>query len=238
MNQILELPVETVQKAEKYLVQISSLVVTNDVEFTNAGEAVKAIKDFDKLIEKTHKECKLLPTVLEWLNFEKGIFALRKKLSGKMSLVQNAMFQFDQKKKAEARRLQEEENRKAREAQEELERKQREQLAKAEEARNSGNESLAKRFETNAATTEQKASEIIPQSIVVTQPKVDGLSLRGIWQGKVIDMPAFIKWCVSSDNMHYLDVNESKLNSRAKEHEGNNPPPGVEYYQKASSTRR
>ena len=238
MNQILDLPVETVKQAENYLIQINSLVVTTDNEFANAGEAVKAIKDFDKIIEKTHKKCKLLPAISEWLSFEKNIFDLRKKLSGKLSLVQNAMFQFDQKKKAEARRLQEEANRKAREEQEELERKQREQLAKAEQARSSGNESLAKRFETNAATTEQKAAEIIPQSIVVTQPKVEGLSIRGIWQGKVIDMSLFIKWCVESNNMHYLDVNESKLNSRAKEHEGNNPPPGVEYYQKASSTRR
>lgn len=238
MNQVLELPVETVKQAENYLVQINSLVVTNDIEFTNAGEAVKAIKDFEKLIEKTHKEAKLLPIMVEWYNFENGIFSLKNKLKAKLSFFQNAMFQFDQKKKAEARRQQEEANRKAREEQEELERKQREQLAKAEQARNAGNESLAKRFETNAATTEQKAAEVIPQSIVISQPKVEGLSIRGIWQGRVTDMPAFIKWCVESGNMHYLDVNESKLNSRAKEHEGNNPPPGVEYYQKASSTRR
>lgn len=130
----------------------------------------------------------------------------------------------------------------------EQERKRREEQAKAEAAARAERErlekeaqKLEKKGKAEEAAAKRDIAAMMPESMpAAPAPKVEGFSVRKNWKSRVTNKMDVIKFVAANPAFEYLlDVNASKADALAKQHEkGDIGVPGLEGYNAAVASIR
>jgi hypothetical protein len=212
----------------------------NDEEFQEAGGAIKRLKELHTELGNTLDELKEVPVVQEYEVFKKAITTLRSVLQKeKIPGLSNMMFRYERAKKEMERLMQEEANRKAEEERLRLLREAEARKAKAAEHEEKGKEYFANLQQSKAEQLEAQAMDVTAPTITpINPPKVEKLSVKGLFKARVVSFRDLVQFCVKTNSYHLLLPNEKTLNAEAKSRDGQNPMDGVEFYEVASTTYR
>jgi hypothetical protein len=87
-----------------------------------------------------------------------------------------------------------------------------------------------KEFEDKSETTTAAAEQVQAPIFQPEAPTANKGTRKTVeYQITVKDKAAFVGSCLAKGDLHFLIIDEQKLKSRAKESEGQNPPPGIEF---------
>lgn len=85
-------------------------------------------------------------------------------------------------------------------------------------------------FDEKATSTAEAALRMTAPVVEMETPGASKGSRKLVAYGVIVrDKKRFVQYCLVTDNLHWLMVDEKKLKTRAKETEGKNPPEGIEY---------
>jgi len=98
---------------------------------------------------------------------------------------------------------------------------------KAEKAEAAGNLTGAEDHRDQAKTFSQLATSVEAPPPPPPPPRIEGKTTRDKWEARVIDPRSFIKWCLTEDKLHFLDIDISALNKIAGATKGRDKIPGV-----------
>lgn len=155
-----------------------------------------------------------------------------------------------ERKQAEERRQAEEHARQQREEEErraaELRRQSEETLAAAAEAAPADQERIleqAQALETAAESAKESAEMVVARPVFTVAAKAAGTSTRKVWKAEVTDKLALIRHIAAGADqfpelLALIDINDSRLNARAKAMEQHLSLPGVRAYEERSLASR
>lgn len=238
--------------ADKALAIVQSIVIDSPEMYEEAGFELAQIKS--KLADLEAKRTSVSKPLNDALKAHNAIFAApRETLERAEKALKTGMLNWQEKverEAEEARRKAEEDARIQREAEErraaELRRQSEALLAQAAEAAPEQQEALvaqAELVEQHANIAQETASVVIARPIFAAPARASGTSTRKVWKGEVTDKLALIQHIAAHAAQHpdllaLLDVNESKVNARAKSLEQHLNLPGVRAYEERSLAAR
>lgn len=224
--------------------------IENDLQLQNVVELTKSVKDIAKTIEQ-HRDSLVRPKndeVKEINAYFKPAQARLDELERNCKAVVATYQKEVEQKRIEAQRKADEAARKERERIEAearaIREKEEAELRKAAEARkaalNAESEAErirlqkeAERAEAKAETLNQKAemkqsvAETVVAPIVQTVQKANGFSTVKKYRGEINDLKAFVKYCIESDQMNFIQVDEGAIDRVLQATKGAMKFPGV-----------
>lgn len=209
---------EQIESAVDFIESIADVKFTNDEEYQNGVELIKAIKKHIKELEGKRKELvKPLNDDVKTINSE---FDVVKMLQGKERIIKNSMskyFQIKEQKRIEEQRKQEAEAEEKRRKEEERARKERE---KEESYRREGKEELADKAAARAETHESVASSTVAP-IVNDTTKTKGVSYTTSYMAEIINKKQAIEECLKKDILLlHVSINLKGIEAVAKTMKG------------------
>jgi hypothetical protein len=192
-----------------------NFVVTSAAEFSGAGEHLRTIKAQLKTIEE--KRLEITRPMDEAKKAVMGFFKpFTDRLSSAEARVKKAMTDW---KRDEDARIREEQRKAAEKAKKEEDKLR----AQAEAAREKGKNSRAE-------ILEERADMIIPDPIVTSAPKVEGISTRTIWKFRIIDPEKIPRT--------YMTIDEKKIGGVVRALKDGTDIPGIEVYSESCISAR
>ena len=91
-------------------------------------------------------------------------------------------------------------------------------------------QSKVSEFEQKSEVSQVAAQQVQAPVYQAELPAVSKGTRKLVVYGVIVkNKRDFVLWCVKTDNLHFLNIEEMKLKTRAKETEGANAPDGVEF---------
>lgn len=206
---------ELIKSSTSLAKNYDSFLVTNSNEFRDAGEDLRMIKSQLKMIEE--KRLEITRPMDEAKKAVMGFFKpFTDRLSSAETRVKKAMADW---KREEDARIREQQRRAAEKAKKEEDRLR----AQAEAAREKGKE-------LRAEVLEERADMIIPDPIVTSAPKVEGISTRTIWKFRIIDPEKIPRT--------YMTIDEKKIGGVVRALKDGTDIPGIEVYSESCISAR
>ena len=205
---------ESVAIAEKVLVEARSIIVRTDDDYVSVGESLKSDKKYLAIIETERKKAVdplngVIKTINNWFRTPKE--NLEKAIDIKGSAMQGYQTKKAEVARIEQAKLQDKAN------------KESEKLAEqARKAAEKGNEAKAEELRQQALMKQA----VVPQ-VQVEAPKVAGLTTRDTHYAEVVDFKVFAEWCIKTENIHLIMVNDKELGVTARQAKGTRQIPGV-----------
>lgn len=221
-----------VKRIDKLSGEIKEVEITDIQSLNFAADFLKEIKiQKTKLEEERKKLTRPLDsakkTIMDWFRpqetrLEEAELALKKKI---------AIFQAEERARAEER---------AKQAAEEAKKRQAEETARLQKAE--ADAELAGDVEAIQEIEQQKAVVSTMESVasvVVEVPKAEGVSEVRNWKGEVVDLSAFLKYVVETGLfINVIEVSPKELNALARTIKGTKEIPGLRFKQEVSISVR
>jgi len=234
---------------------LKSAVIDVEISEVSQAQAARLLgNELQKQKTQTEKQCKkeIAPLKVKIAELQKPFEARLALIEEKRDILGGSLTLWDRKvelTRQEKQRLLDEEARKAREAQEAEARRQRQleedNRRKAEEARKAAeqasdaekqrllNEAAAADRRAASAASKAEIKETTAAAIVApvvqeeTKEEKKGQKTIDDPVVKIIDADAFIRWCLDTEQTHFLIIDEKKLIARAKERGGKFETTGI-----------
>lgn len=212
MEAVIDVKPETqaiIKQSESLAAQLQSFKITNQDEYTTAGEYLKSVKSATKQLEELR------------VSMTKPLDESKKRIMDFFRKPLDILAQAESTLKKGVLTYQQEQERKRREEEArlaEIQRKEAEKLAKkAEKAEAKGNTEKAEELRQQAQET-----QMITPTVANKVEKVAGISTKKIWRFKIVDTNKIPR--------QYLIPNEKMLGQVAQATKGTLKIEGVEFY--------
>jgi hypothetical protein len=217
---------------------IVSVEVKTDAQFMGAAELLKRIDAEGDKIETAFHSLKD-PITKQGKAIDAEFNAVRAVKQSKRIFINQAMVNYDYQKKIEARKAQEEAEQAARREQQRLVDEANRKAEAAAKSSAAGRNVVAERQAAAAEELKQQAAEVVAAPVVQTvAPKVEGVSIKRVWRGRVVDKKAAMKYAVERGFFNFFDPNEGAINAQAKACNGEVPIDGIEWFQEIDTKTR
>ncbi len=232
----------------------ADIFIETEDQYHNSNEICKTVKRLGSMAEDTRKVLvKPLNDYVSGIN--QSFKPMTERLNRVENAFKGAMLDYkrreDEKRKEEERKARERadqiaaEQRRQADIQRQKEEKQRQEAERlrleAEQAETEKErekllkqadkkEVSAEKFSTSAAVREEmaQAAEAAPLNVLVAAPvKAAGQSVVMRYKSAVQNKAEFVRWCLESGQLHYLEINTSMIDKAAAASKGSSEFPGI-----------